>query len=236
MSERPINDQPSTPAAPASVDAAAAQLASARRRRFIKAGAGAVPVALTLASRPVMATNCVTASAWGSTMGLAGTSQYLRARTPAKAVEISGAKPLSEWKQSSTSTSAGNPSCTSWTNSALCGSGASATTIKNYKVSSLCGSNAIAGITSPTTTTVWSILWSTGTTDSDKYKRAMVVAWLNAKISPTVAQCVTDPTRPTVNNLKTFGLIGTGGGTGPDGKIWSQAAVVTYLFDNYISK
>lgn len=236
MSERPINDQPSTPQAPASVDAASAQLASARRRRFIKAGAGAVPVALTLASRPVMATNCVTASAWGSTMGLAGTSQYIRARSPSKVIEISGAKTLSEWKQSSTGTSAGNPSCSSWTHSALCNTGASSSTIKNYKVSALCGSNAIAGITSPTTTTVWSILWSTGTTDSDKYKRAMVVAWLNAKISDTVNKCVTDPTRPAVNNLKTFGLIGAGGGTGPDGKTWNQAAVVTYLFENYISK
>ena len=233
MNERQIHDPQSAPEAPAPVGASVSELASARRRRFIKAGAGAVPVALTLSSRPVMATNCVTASAWGSTMGLIGTSQYNRARSPAKAVEISGAKRLIDWKQTDNGLSSGNPTCTAWSNAAL---GRGTTPIKSDKVSTLLGSATIAGIDSPTTTNVWDVLFSTGTSDSAKYMRAMVVAWLNAKISTTVAQCVTDPTRPTVNNLKTFGLIGTGGGTGPDGKIWTQAGVTTYLYENYISR
>jgi hypothetical protein len=48
------------------ISAGTPQLASARRRRFIKLGAGSVPVALTLASRPAMAWHCNSTSAWGS--------------------------------------------------------------------------------------------------------------------------------------------------------------------------
>jgi len=61
--DRPLNaSQASTPGVVVDAQAVAIQ----RRRRFIKLGAGAVPVSLTLASQPVMAWHCNTTSAWGS--------------------------------------------------------------------------------------------------------------------------------------------------------------------------
>ncbi|MCC6250810.1 MAG: hypothetical protein IT499_24020 [Rubrivivax sp.] len=58
-----------------------ARLQRERRRRFIRLGAGSVPVGLTLTSRPVMAWHCYTTSAWGSQRAdgvAAGTSVYNR--------------------------------------------------------------------------------------------------------------------------------------------------------------
>jgi len=46
--------------------AAAGALASSARRRLLRGGLSAAPVVLTLASRPVLATTCVTASAMAS--------------------------------------------------------------------------------------------------------------------------------------------------------------------------
>lgn len=57
-------DALAAPTPSAGIDARA--LAALRRRRFIKLGATAVPVSMTLASRPVMAWHCNTTSAWGS--------------------------------------------------------------------------------------------------------------------------------------------------------------------------
>lgn len=221
MSERQIHDPQSTPEAPAGAAAAADQLASARRRRFIKMGAGAVPVGLTLASRPVLATNCMSASAWGSTLGATTTSQYARARQTG----ISGVWTLTDWKRSS-------PACSGWSNTALgCDT---ATKRSTYQVGTLCGTSIPAGLL--TTTPVWNVLNGTSTTVSAKFQRAMLVAWLNYKISSSVRTCVTDPTRPSWNQLTALGQITTSGGKGPDGKWWTQQTVIDYLFNNYVSR
>lgn len=231
MSERQINDPQSTPQAPAPVDVAAHQLASARRRRFIKMGSGIVPVAMTLASRPVMATNCMTASAWGSTMGgtVTGTSSYTRAL--AKTTVISGAYTLNQWKAVRTTVTPNTATCGGWKNTAI--SCTTLDSVKLYTVQSLCGGGT-AGLTG--TNKVWDVLTSTGTDVTSKYKRAMCVAWLNLKVSSTVAACVKDPMRSTYNALAILGAIGTGGGVGPDGRTWSQQNVIDYLYANYISR
>lgn len=231
MSERPINDPQSTPQAPASVDASAQQLASARRRHFIKMGSGIVPVALTLSSRPVMATNCMTASAWGSTMGGTVTNTSSYARASAKSTLISGAFTLSQWKAVDTSTTPNKAACGGWKNASI--NCTTLTSVKSYTVQSLCGGGT-AGLAG--TTKVWDVLVTTGTDVTSKYRRAMCVAWLNLKVSSSVAACVKDPARSTYNALTILGAIGSGGGTGPDGRTWSQQNVIDYLYANYISR
>lgn len=220
MSEQHPHDLQPAYDAPESVDLSAQALASARRRHFIKMGAGALPVGLTLASRPVLATSCMSASAWGSTVGVAQTtSQYTRAA--AKAKTISGAYTLSQWKSAS-------PACGGWTSLGL------TTTRTTYTVGALCGSSIPTGLTS--TSTVWGVLTGTGTTLAEQFQRAMIVAWLNFKVSAPVNACLTDPSRPSLNQLTTLGSIGSAGGTGPDGKQWSQQTVIDYLNLNWVSR
>lgn len=63
---------------------------SQRRRRLIKLGAGSVPVALTLASRPVFAASqCNTTSAWGSAILMNGGAS-VRARATSTQLTASG--------------------------------------------------------------------------------------------------------------------------------------------------
>lgn len=70
-----------------------ARLQRERRRRFIRLGAGSVPVGLTLTSRPVMAWHCYTTSAWGSQRAdgvAAGTSVYNRLERNVGTTRING--------------------------------------------------------------------------------------------------------------------------------------------------
>lgn len=61
------NQQPEKEAVPAESSAKPERLvASPSRRRLIRAGAAAVPVVATLASRPALAWDCQSPSAWGS--------------------------------------------------------------------------------------------------------------------------------------------------------------------------
>lgn len=232
MSEHPSNDSLPTPDAPAFVDVSAQQaLASARRRRFLKVGTGVVPVALTLASRPVMATQCLSGSAWGSFQGLAvNNSQYTRLQK--KAVTLSGTYSLSAW------CGVGNgstPNCGGWAKIPSC---TSPTGIKAYSVSSLC-----SGVTIPTGLTgslkVWDVLTKkSGSTHTySLYQRSMVCAWLNfrSQASGTVSKCVVDSTRG-LNQLNQLSAIPFGGtSVGPDGKQWSQDKVITYLQSNWLA-
>ncbi|MFN3862141.1 MAG: hypothetical protein ACK4R2_11805 [Roseateles sp.] len=221
MSEHPSKDSQPTVGAPTSVDVSAQQLASARRRRFIKMGAGAVPVAMTLASRPVMATNCITASAWGSVQGLVGTSQYNRAIS--KKVVISGAYTLSAWSNSSNI-------CAGW-NTLGCNTTNKRT---NYRLSTLLNGSGVtstAGL-SDGTLKVWTILTSPNTYTT--YQRTMIAAWLNWRISTTSQACLASTTDSTVNRLIDLGSIPPAG-TRLWGKMWQQADAVTYLTSNYLA-
>jgi len=231
MSERQLHDPQPTPQAPAPVDASAGELASARRRRFIKAGAGIVPVALTLSSRPVLATSqgkCFSASAWGSVQNLVGTnaSQYTRKANNAPTVNC---YTLTEW----CATSSGNPTCGGWKVSAISCANLSLSTVKAYTVAKACGSSGgTAGVAG--TSSVWTML--TGTSCSSAQK-AMLVAWLNFRISTTTSTdvCVIDSFSS--NQLTTLGnIVAAGSGKGPDGKTWTATDVQNYLQNNYIGR
>lgn len=234
MSERHFSDPQSTPTAPTDVDAAARQLASARRRRFLKVGGAAVPTALTLASRPVMAWDCNTASMWGSVQGISTThSSYGRSRVTSGAKQTLWADetytkanwvnnttrstlPASPWKALGCSTTKSAP----WNN------------FKSLKISDVIPS-PISGVTAS------QLLWNYLNTSTDEYGTLMVVAWLNyialvtkTGATPNLGKCLMPQS---TNALTWLGNVGTGTVTGPDGKGWNKARVVQYLKLNYIA-
>lgn len=236
MSERQTNDPQPTPQAPASVDAAARQLASARRRRFIKLGGAAVPTALTLASRPVMAWHCNTASTWGSAQGMSNSS-YTRSQD-AQRLFADETYTVSCWVNNSTrSTLSANPwaqspvSCNTSTTSA-------SNYYKKYTVASLLsGTGAtILGI-SDTSDSVWKILKNDSANyplksgnSSTEFTRLMLTAWLNFKVqNATLNKCLMPGT---TNVLVKFGNISY---KGPTGVTWTQADVVKYLKKNFVA-
>jgi hypothetical protein len=244
MSERQINDPQSTPQAPASVDAAARQLASARRRRFIKLGGAAVPTALTLASRPVMAWHCNTASTWGSAQGMSNSS-YTRSQDATR---------LFPDETYTTACWVGNTTRAGlaaypWKLAPLNRTTVTlsdATHFKNYTVTQLLagtGASTISGVTNADT--VWSILNGTskkqdpskstgnfiaGSSTCGEFQKLMLVAWLNFKVlNSTLNKCL----MPGSTNV----LIKLGNTTyyGPTGAQWTQADVVKYLKKNFIA-
>ncbi|PZP30178.1 MAG: hypothetical protein DI603_15580 [Roseateles depolymerans] len=237
MSDHPINDPQPTPSAPVSVDASAPDLASARRRRFIKMGAGVIPVALTLSSRPVLATNsqgkCFSASAWGSIQTLIGTnaSQYTRKANNAPTVTC---YTLAEWIAKASSTKA---SCGGWKITAISCADLSLTTVKKYSVYKACGSTGGTGGVG-SSYSVWDMLSdSHPTVRCSSAQKSLLVAWLNFRISGATRTdvCVIDSF--STNQLTLLGNIVAGTASrGPDGRIWTAADVQTYLERNYIGR
>lgn len=234
MSERQINDPQSTPQAPASVDASASELASARRRRFIKAGAGVIPVALTLSSRPVLATTatgkCFSASAWGSIQTLVNTTASTYTRKANNAPTVS-CFTKDDWK---------GTGCAGWTRATISCNTVAA--VKAYKVSQACGSSSTAGV--PGTKLIWEMLNDldsnsdrTGRRICSDAQKQVLVAWLNFQISRTTNTdvCVIDSF--STNQLtKLASIVASNGGVGPDGKQWSVQNVQDYLKNNLIGR
>lgn len=236
MSERQINDPQSTPQAPASVDAAARQLASARRRRFIKMGGAVVPTALTLASRPVMAWHCNTASTWGSVQGL-NNSAYARSRQENVTWIVDETYTVANWVAN---TGRGGLASLPWTLTPLsCSTDPKVSKFyQNYTVAQLLSpdSASIYGITD-TSDSVWRILKNdtkypikAGNT-SNEFTRLMLAAWLNYRVlSSTLDRCL-KPTKTTNTLVK----LGSRTFVGPTGKRWYEAEVITYLKGNYVA-
>lgn len=243
MSERQINDPQSTPQAPASVDASARQLASARRRRFIKLGGAAVPTALSLASRPVMAWHCNTASTWGSVQGLTN-SAYTRSRVENVQLFPDETYPLVCWVGNTATGSnlAGKP----WLQSPLSRTESSLTSSSHYKnltISQLLSpfSASINGLV--TTDTVWSVLngapqkingsygnYTTGSSACAEFQKLMLVAWLNyVVLSGTLNRCL----KPGSTNVLV--KLGNESYVGPRGDTWNKTKVVTYLKGNWVA-
>ncbi len=233
MSERQINDPQSTPQAPAPVDASANALASARRRRLIKMGAGVIPVALTLSSRPVLATSqgkCFSASAWGSIQTLVGTaaSQYVRKANNAPTVSCFT---LSEWCGKSGS----NPTCTGWKANSINCANLNMSTVMAYTVGKACGNTTGPTAGMAQNLSCWTVL--TSSSGYSQPQKAILIAWLNYRISGTTNTdvCVIDSF--STNQLVTLSnIVKNNGGTGPDGKPWTPAGVQTYLHNNFIGR
>ncbi|MBV8036285.1 hypothetical protein [Roseateles sp.] len=243
MSERQINAPQSRPEAPAAVDATARQLASARRRRFIKLGGAAVPTALTLASRPVMAWHCNTASTWGSAQGMSNSS-YVRSQDATRLFPDETYTTTCWLNNTTRAGLSSNP----WARSPLnCNTTATTNSAyyKSYTVAQLlAGTTATITGVSPADT-VWSILNGTpkkpstnpangnfvaGSSTCGDFQKLMLVAWLNFKVlNSTLNKCL----MPGTTNV----LVKLGNTTyvGPTGATWTQADVILYLKKNWIA-
>lgn len=236
MSEHPSNESQATPEAPCNVDAAARQVASERRRRFIKAGAGVIPVALTLNSRPVLATNakgkCFSASAWGSVQTLVNTNASTYTRKAANAPVVT-CYTLAQWIAKYKNVyNVEYTTCDGWKKNSISCADLRVSTVSKYTVGSVCGSSSgTAGFGKDVT--VWSVL----TGNYSDVKKQMLVAWLNFRISSTTRTdvCVIDTFSS--NQLTILGnIVAAGSGKGPDGKTWYAADVKRYLEDNFIGR
>lgn len=233
MSERQINDPQSTPQAPTPVDAAA-QLASARRRRFLKIGGAAVPTALTLASRPVMAWDCNTASMWGSVQGISlAHSSYLRSQVKTGVKQSLWADETYTKANWCGNTSRTGLPASPWValGSAL-GKPAGWNAFKSLVISDVVPS-PIFGVT------LSNNLWNYLNAGADEYGYLMVVAWLNyVTLGKTgtilgLEKCL----KPQSTVSLTW--MGTAGGTtvtGPDGRAWNRQRVIDYLKANYVAR
>lgn len=240
MSERQINDPQSAPTVPTPVDATARQLASARRRRFIKLGGAAVPTALTLASRPVMAWHCNTASTWGSAQGMSNSS-YTRSQDTTRLFPDE-TYTLSCWLNNTTRA---NLSSNPWGRAPLSRnttSSSSSTYYKNYTVAQLLSGMSASILGVSTADTVWSILNGTpkklasngtlvgGSSTCGEFQKLMLVAWLNFRVlNSTLNKCLMPGQ---TNSLVKMGIAQY---VGPTGATWSQADVVKYLKQNWIA-
>lgn len=89
------NSSDNTPQSSATPTPVKGSVVSQRRRRFIQAGA--VPIGLTLASRPAMAWHCNTTSAWGSAV-LRNGGASVQARAAAAVVNNTECWYVSNWR------------------------------------------------------------------------------------------------------------------------------------------
>lgn len=210
----PIDPPPVDPSAPEALpDATAPRLGSARRRRLIKLGASAVPVGLTLASRPVRAWHCNSTSAWGSAQINPTASTTARN----SATDFSDdCWTISEWQGNISHGSLGQPftrlNCT--TTSA----------INTYTLSSVYSASGGMPAGLKASDKLMDKL-KNGTT----FQVYMLVARLNANLIPNVNSCLKSGTDQLV-------LMAGGTYSPPNlpGVTWGEAQIIQYLNSNYI--
>jgi len=232
MSEQHNNDKHPAPDTVQGVAVDAAQglpRASASRRRLIKLGAGAVPTALTLASRPVMAWHCNTTSAWGSAVLRNGVASAQARATSAQVVDECWT--VANWCGNSTRSAAGVPTGTPWHSVSLqfwAGQGKSDSYAQsNLKISQLFP-GGLAGISSTAN------VFSTLTANQTVFAGYMIVAALNKLFMTTVNTCLTNSSG--TNMLAQMAAQGPGvyKPTNGTGAAWAWADIQKYLNDNYI--
>ncbi|MCV2350774.1 hypothetical protein [Paucibacter sp. Y2R2-4] len=169
------------------VAAEAHAAAMQRRRRFMKIGASAVPVSLTLSSRPVMAWHCNTTSAWGSAILLNGGAS-VKARAEAKQLQGTECWYLTNWVADTCTGT--NLTVKPWTAAgklAFASPKNTATYTKaNLKISQIFPLG-LTGVTSTDTVNAALARLASG----DDYRAYLIAARLNALYAPNkdVAKC-----------------------------------------------
>jgi len=186
--------------------------ASVGRRRLLKLGAGAVPVSLTLVSRPVHAFACNTTSAWGSVQINNVASVQANAESKATIVNV---WTLADWVNNT----AGTPGAQPWSQVGLDGANTGTWTLTDafshvnlgaiYPVP-LTGSENFMGILM----------------NGSEYHKYMVVAMLNSKLlNPGANDCLAPSHLDEMRRL----VFAPGGATA-----WSEEKIVEYLQGNVV--
>jgi len=184
-----------------------------KRRQLIKLGASSVPVAFTLASRPVRAWHCNSTSAWGSAQ--INPTQSTTARNSAQE-RIDDCWSISEWVNNISHGSLGQP----WPRLSCMTTSA----INNYSCLTLYSATGGLPTGLSTSDKVMNKL-KNGTT----FQKYMLVARLNANLVPNVQSCL----KSTTDQL----VLMAGGSYSPPnlpGVVWDQNQIIQYLGSNYI--
>ena len=196
--------------------AAASDAPSPSRRRLIKLGAVAVPVVATLASRPALAWNCQSTSAWGSTM--VGTSLQHTQTTSFETWYIS------DWRDNVIRSSAGTQRPWYYVKQRL------NTTLSSSDIT--CAMLQGIGIHcagASGTTKVRTLL-----AGNDSHQKATIVAQLNLMFTQTgsyrdtMGSCLSTSTA--LNEMARDVYYQ------PSTRRWSKDEIVTYLSNNWIAK
>ena len=210
---------------PAPADQAAPSIAEAsfaRRRRLLKLGASSVPVALTLASRPVLAWHCNTTSAWGSAQMMPNASTTARNYANRLLDESWG---ISDWLYNTPAHVGSYPWVRLGTQYSTNGVTSAS---KNYTVASLFSdTGGVYPLGLNGTDKVWYKI-NTGSS----FQKYMLVAKLNAKLIPNVASCLKSDGG--IDQLK---LMLDGSYTPPNttgAPTWGIAEIQNYLSNNWI--
>ena len=222
MSDKAESATPTTP--DRAVDdlacAGSADARFARRRRLLKAGAAGVPVALTLASRPVLAWHCNTTSAWGSAQMMPNQSTTARNAANQLADE---SWTIYDW-QTNTASLGRYPWVVLGTQTST---SAVTTASKNYTIAWLfsdTGGVYPSGLSA--TDRIWTKI-KYGTV----FQQYMIVAKLNSKLIPNVATCLKSGG---VDQLQ-YMLDGSYSPSNLKGaQSWGQNEIQTYLNSNWI--
>ena len=215
MKDHQNSNQPSQPPAPAAPDDAAR---IARRRRFLKAGATAVPAGLTLASRPVLAWHCNTTSAWGSAQMMP--NQSTTDRNIAKQLEDE-TWTIADWKNNTQGGVGKYPWVELRTQTSTNGVTDNS---KKTKISYLFGSGPFpVGLSA--NNKIWDKI--TNGTEQQKY---LIVAKLNSRLIPNVNSCLSSNG---VNQLTSM-LGGTYVPPNAGARTWTWADIKKYLEQNWI--
>lgn len=195
------------------------------RRRLIKLGGVAAPVALTLTSRPVMAWHCNTTSAWGSAQ--INPNQSTTARNKKNEL-VDETWTIENWKHNTTRAGLPMP----WTSLG----NARGVVIQTSNPS---GANYYKNLTA-----AWlfsSVGLPTGVSGTDKlwdkicngsqWQKYMIVARMNTILIANVKSCLTSSTH--VDQLKLMAT-GTYSPSNLGGVVWNQAMIIQYLEQNWI--
>nr|WP_316639028.1 hypothetical protein [uncultured Roseateles sp.] len=198
----------------------------ARRRRFIKLGASAVPVAMTLASRPVMAWECHTTSAWGSAQ-LTNMTGSAKTRLDDTAVHSAECWYVTDWMSSSSTAPCWRALTTKcYGSSKSCDYGRS-----NCKISDIFPLG-LSGVSNPTTKTAYSII-----TGTDAFAKAITVARLNSIYgagASNITLCVFTNGKDQIQEMARLGALYAPPNN--TGVTWSKTDITTYLYNSWIAR
>jgi hypothetical protein len=204
--------------------APAAEERFASRRRLIKLGAAAAPVALTLTSRPVMAWHCNTTSAWGSAQ--INPNQSTTARNSANQL-VDETWTIENWKNNQSRAGLGLP----WTQLGLAlgialqtSNPSGANYYKNVTAAQLFAAYGL-----PTGLSGTDKLWDK-ISNGSQWQKYMIVARLNTLLVTNVKTCLSS------SNADQLKLMATGSYTPSNlgGVVWNQAQIMQYLEENWI--
>jgi len=239
-----------THAAPTQDPEVQARLQRERRRRFIRLGAGSVPVGLTLTSRPVMAWHCYTTSAWGSQRAsgvAAGTSVYNRLESNVGTTRINGDECwyIDNWvnntgRSGGPATYAKKP----WTyigDQLRTRGNYTDTDQANYakgvlKVSTVFPNGGLVGYGSGSTTKCWDVI-KNGVTTVPAY---ILIAGLNRRYADpghkaVMSQCLKPNAYTGPDQLDQMAKLGTAYVPPGQSVAWDLTAIKTYLSASYLA-